>query len=45
MEFFVESIVDMKDDYNRKTSLEILVKWSKYDDKHNTLVTLTFEII
>ena len=36
MEFFVESVIDMKGDPNRKTSLEFLVKWLNYDDKHNT---------
>ena len=34
MEFFVESVIDMKGDLNRKTSLEISVKWLNYD-KHN----------
>ena len=37
MEFFVESVIDMRGDPNRKTSLEFLVKWLNYDDdKHNT---------
>lgn len=35
-EFFVESIIDMKGDSNRIISLEILVKWLNYDNKHNT---------
>ena len=35
MEFFVESVIDMKGDPNRKTSLEFLVKWLNYDDTHN----------
>ena len=39
MEFFVESVIDMKGDLkNSKKSLEFLVKWLNYDDKDNTWI-------
>ena len=38
MEFFVVTVIDMKGDPNRKTSVEFLVKWLNYDDKDNTWV-------
>ena len=38
MEFFVESVIDMKGDTNSKKSLEFLVKWLNYDAKDNTWI-------
>ena len=39
MEFFVESVIDMKGDLkNSKKSLEFLVKWLNYDNKDNTWI-------
>jgi hypothetical protein len=36
VEFFVEEILDHKGNTKRLTSLEFLVKWSSYDDTHNS---------
>ena len=36
MEFFVETILEYRDDLQRKTSLEFLVKRLGYSDEHNS---------
>jgi hypothetical protein len=36
VEFFVEKIIDHKGHIKKLTSLEFLVKWSSYDDTHNS---------
>ena len=36
MEYFVETILDMKGDIKRRSSLEFLVKWLNYDEKYNS---------
>ena len=36
IEFFIEKILEHKDDPKRTTSLFFHVKWSAYDETHNT---------
>ena len=36
MEFFIESIIQHQGNSRRKTQMRFLVKWTDFDDSHNT---------